>query len=48
VAANIVPLNVRDLEGLFTRVIRALATAGVWAAKVTGLVAAPDLDTTAP
>jgi hypothetical protein len=46
-AANIVQLNVRDLEGLFNRVIRALAKAGVLAAKVTGIVDATDLETTA-
>lgn len=46
-AANIVQLNVRDLEVLFNRVIRALATAGVLAAKVTGIVDATDLETTA-
>ena len=46
-AANIVQLNVRDLEVLFNRVIRALAKAGVLAAKVTGIVDATDLETTA-
>jgi hypothetical protein len=46
-AANIVQLNVRDLEVLFHRVIRALATAGVLAAKVTGIVDASALETTA-
>jgi len=46
-AANIVQLNVRDLEVLFNHVIRALAKAGVLAAKVTGLVDATDLETTA-
>jgi hypothetical protein len=46
-AENIVKLNVRDLEALFNRVIRALAKAGGFAAKVTGIVAATDLETTA-
>jgi Transposase DDE domain len=46
-AANIVQLNVRDLEVLFNHVIRALANAGVLAAKVTGIVDATDLETTA-
>src|SRR5499433_3035989 len=46
-ADNIVKLNVHDLEALFNGVIRALATAGVLAAKVTGLVEATDLETTA-
>ena len=45
-AENIVKLNVRDLEALFNRVIRALAKAGVLAAKVTGIVDATDLATT--
>ena len=46
-ADNIVKLNLRDLEALFNRVIRALAKAGVFAAKVTGIVDATDLETTA-
>ncbi len=46
-AENIVQLNVRDLEALFNGVIRALAKAGVLAAKVTGIVDATDLATTA-
>ena len=46
-ADNIVKLNVRDLEALFNSAIRALAKAGVFAAKVTGLVDATDLETTA-
>lgn len=46
-AENIVQLNVRDLEVLFNGVIRALAKAGVLAAKVTGIVDATDLETTA-
>lgn len=45
-ADNIVKLNVRDLEALFNGVIRALAKAGVFAAKVTGIVDATDLETT--
>jgi hypothetical protein len=46
-AENIVQLNVRDLEALFNGVIRALAQGGVFAAKVTGIVDATDLETTA-
>ena len=46
-ADNIVKLNVRDLEVLFNGVIRALGKAGVFAAKVTGIVDATDLETTA-
>jgi Transposase DDE domain len=46
-ADNIVKLHLRDLEALFNRVIRALARAGVFAAKVTGIVDATDLETTA-
>ena len=46
-ADNIVKLNLRDLEALFNGVIRALAQAGVFAAKVTGIVDATDLETTA-
>jgi Transposase DDE domain len=46
-ADNIVKLNLRDLEALCNRVIRALAQAGVFAAKVTGIVDATDLETTA-
>jgi hypothetical protein len=46
-ADNIVKLNVRDLEALFNSVIRALAKAGGLAAKVTGIVDATDLETTA-
>ncbi len=45
-ADNMVKLNVRDLEALFNGVIRALAKAEVFAAKVTGLVDATDLETT--
>jgi hypothetical protein len=46
-ADNIVKLNLRDLEALFNRVIRVLAQAGVFAAKVTGILDATDLETTA-
>src|SRR5919197_4824599 len=46
-ANNIVKLNVRDLEALFNGVIRALAKGRVFAAKVTGIVDATDLETTA-
>jgi Transposase DDE domain len=46
-ADNLVKLNLRDLEALFNRVIGALAKAGVFAAKVTGIVDATDLETTA-
>ncbi len=46
-ADNLVKLNVRDLEALFNSVIRALAKVGVLAAKVTGIVDATDLETTA-
>jgi hypothetical protein len=46
-AENIVQLNVRDLEALFNRIIRALAQTGVLAPKVTGIVDATDLETTA-
>jgi hypothetical protein len=45
-ADNIVKLNLRELEALCNGVIRALAQARVFAAKVTGLVAATDLETT--
>jgi hypothetical protein len=46
-ADHIVKLNVRDLEALFNGVIRALAKAGVFAAKVTGIVDATDWETPA-
>jgi uncharacterized membrane protein (Fun14 family) len=46
-ADNLVKLHVCDLEALFNRVIRALAQAGVLAAKVTGIVEATALETTA-
>jgi hypothetical protein len=43
-----VTLNLRDLEALFNGVIRALVKARVFAAKVTGIVDATDLETTEP
>jgi Transposase DDE domain len=46
-ADNIVKLNLHDLEALFNGVIRALAKAGVFPAKLTGIVDATDLETTA-
>src|SRR5215813_6696544 len=46
-ADNIVKLHLRDLEVWFNGVIRALAKTGVLAGKVTGIVAATDLETTA-
>jgi hypothetical protein len=46
-AENIVKLSLRDLEALFNGVIRALARARVFTAKVTGIVDATDLETTA-
>jgi hypothetical protein len=46
-ADNIVKLNLRDLEALFNGVIRALAKAGGFAAQVTRIVAATDLEPTA-
>jgi hypothetical protein len=45
-AENIVKLNVRDVEAVFNGVIRALAEAGVLAAKVTGIVDVTELETT--
>jgi hypothetical protein len=45
-ADTIVPLHLRDLEAWCNGVIRALAKAGVLAAKVTGIVEATDLETT--
>jgi hypothetical protein len=45
-ANNIVKWNLRDLEGVFNGAIRALAKAGVFAKKVTGIVDATDLETT--
>jgi hypothetical protein len=47
-AAHIVQLHRRDLEALCNPGIRALAKAGVLAAKVTGIVEATALETTAP
>jgi Transposase DDE domain len=46
-ADNIVQLNICDLEALFNGCIRALAKARVLATKVTGIVDATDLETTA-
>jgi hypothetical protein len=46
-ANNIVKLSLRDLEAWFNGSIRALAKAGVFGAKVTGIVDATDLETTA-
>jgi hypothetical protein len=46
-AANVVKLNLRDLEALFHGAIRALAQSGAFAAKVTGIVDGTDLETTA-
>jgi hypothetical protein len=46
-ADTIVHLNMRHLVALFNGVIRALAKAGVLAAKLTGIVDATDLETTA-
>jgi len=46
-ADNIVKLHRRDLEAWFNGGIRALAKAGVLAPKVTGIVDATDLETTA-
>jgi hypothetical protein len=45
-AKNIVKLNLRDLEVVFNGAIRALAKAGVFAAKVTGIADGTDLETT--
>jgi hypothetical protein len=46
-AENIVKLNVRDLEALFNCVIRALAKTKMLGARITGIVDATDLETTA-
>jgi hypothetical protein len=46
-ADNIVKLNLRDLDAWFNGVIHALARAGVFGAKITGIVDATDLETTA-
>src|SRR5215472_3470145 len=45
-AKNIVKLNLRDLEMVFNGAIRALAKAGLFGKKVTGIVDATDLETT--
>jgi hypothetical protein len=45
-AKNIVKWNLRDLEAVFNGAIRALAKAGVFGAKVTGIVDGTDLETT--
>jgi hypothetical protein len=45
-AKNIVKWHVRDLEMVFNGAIRALAKAGVFGAKVTGMADGTDLDTT--
>ena len=46
-ANNLVKLNLRDLEVWFNGTIRALATAGLFGAKVRGIIDATDLETTA-
>ena len=46
-ANNMVKLNLRDLEAWFNGAIRALAQADIFGAKVTGIVDATDLETTA-
>lgn len=46
-ANNVVKLDLRALETLFNGAIRALAKAGVFQAKVTGIVDGTDLETTA-
>jgi hypothetical protein len=46
-ANNLVKLNLRDLEVWFNGTIRALAKAGIFGAKVTGIIDAMDLETTA-
>jgi hypothetical protein len=45
-ANNMVKWYVRDLEGVFNGAIRALATAGVFGSKVTGILDGTDLETT--
>jgi hypothetical protein len=45
-AKTIVRWHVRDLEAVFNGAIRALAKAGVFGKRVTGMVAATDLETT--
>ena len=47
-AENIVKLSVRDLAAMCNGVIDALARTGVFTAKITGIVDATDLETTAP
>jgi hypothetical protein len=46
-AKNIVKLSLRDLEALFNGAIEALAKTGVFTAKITEIVDATDLETTA-
>ena len=46
-AKHLVRLHLRFLEAWFTGTMRALARAGVFGAKVTGIVDATDLETTA-
>jgi hypothetical protein len=46
-ADNLVQLNLRDLEAVCNGAIRALTRTGVVAAKITGIVDATDLETTA-
>jgi hypothetical protein len=46
-ANNLVKLNLRDLAAWFNGTIRTLAQAGIFGAKVTGIVDATDLETTA-
>jgi hypothetical protein len=46
-AKNIVKLNLRDLEAVFNGAIRALAQAGVFGKRVTGIADGTDLETTA-
>ena len=45
-ANDIVKLNLRGLEALFNGSIRALAQAGIFGPKVTGILDAADLETT--
>jgi Transposase DDE domain len=45
-AKNIVRWNVRDLEAVFNEAIRALAKAGLFGVKVTGIADGTDLETT--
>jgi hypothetical protein len=46
-ANNLVQLNLQDLEASFNGTIRVLAKAGIFGAKVTGVIDATDLETTA-